>query len=387
MKWRLLLIFVCLITGLVYAQDDATNLLDTCVQTYDPDQDYFPDKVEVEYSTGFSVEYFNNYKLLSVVTPWEETVQYILLQCGTPAPQGYDDIPVIEVPVQRVVTTSTTFLPHFVDQDVVETIVGMDNLSFPSEAEIVDWIETGNVVEVYADYAPNTEVLIELDPDVVFLQDFAPDGAAVQLAELGIPTALNYDFNDTTPLGQAEWGKYFALFFNTEAAANEQFEAVETAYLELAALTTDLQDRPTVMVGSPWQGTWYVSGGGSYPAALLKDAGADYLWADTEESGSLALEFETVLDVAAQADFWVNVNWTTLDDALAENENYDEFAPFRNGQVYAYNAAVGPNGGILYFETGAAYPHLVLADLIAIFHPDLLPDHELYFYRAVPQSE
>lgn len=391
MKFRFWLIVCGLIVALsaivVQAQDDATNLLDSCVSDYDANTDYFPDKVEIDYAEQFDVQYFNNYKVLTVNTPWGDPVEYALVQCGTPAPDGFSDAQIIDVPVASVVSTSTTFLPHIVDQGMADRVVGLDSLYFTSLPEILERIDAGEIVEVYADYAPNLEVLVALDPELVILQDFSSDGSAAALEEVGIQSVLNYDFNDTTPLGQAEWGKYIAVLFNTEAEANAIFDNVVTEYNDLLALTADVEDRPLVMSGEPYQGSWFIPGGQSYAAQLYENAGADYILADNESTGGVPIEFEAMLEIAAESDIWVSVNWNTLDEALTVDPNFAEFAPFVNGEVYAYNAAIGPNGGNLYFEEGAANPNLVLADLIAIFHPELLPDHELLYYRQVPQGE
>ena len=74
------------------ADNPSGNLTDGCVDSYDANVDYFPDKVSVEYAHNFSVEYFNNYKLVSML-PWtgaDSQMQYLLVQCGTPIPEGYD---------------------------------------------------------------------------------------------------------------------------------------------------------------------------------------------------------------------------------------------------------------------------------------------------------
>ena len=66
------------------------NLHDSCVELYDPAIDYFPQKLSVAYASGFDVEYHNNYKVVTVTNPWQgaqESFRYVLLQCGTPAPQ------------------------------------------------------------------------------------------------------------------------------------------------------------------------------------------------------------------------------------------------------------------------------------------------------------
>lgn len=368
------------------AQDDMMENLDTCVEEgdYNPDVNYFPEQVELTHAEGFTVEYFNNYKVLTVDTPWEETVEYVLVQCGTPAPEDYDVSQIVNVPVDTVVATSTSFLPHLVNQGLVDRIVGLDSLFFTSLPEVIERIDAEEIVPVYADFAPDMEAFLALDPALTIVQDFSPDGTAFQLNELGLPAVVNYDFNDVSPLAQAEWGKYIALFFNTEAEATSIFSEVERGYMDLVDLASDVTERPTVMANANFQGQWYIPGGNSFPAQLFADAGADYLWADTEESGSLLLDFESVLAVAGEADVWVNVYWATLADGLAEDANYSEFAAFDNGMVYNNNHALGPNGGSLYFELGVANPDLILADLIAIFHPELLPEHELFFYQQLP---
>ncbi|MEQ8672435.1 MAG: ABC transporter substrate-binding protein [Aggregatilineales bacterium] len=389
MKFRplFLLVVLSLLSFTIHAQDDATNLLDACVTDYDAETDYFPDHVEIEYAEQFDVAYFNNYKLLTVSTPWGDVVEYALVQCGTPAPEGFTDAQIIDVPVESVVSTSTTFLPHIVNQGMAERVLGLDSLFFTSLPELLERIDAGEIVEVYADFAPNLEVLVALDPALIILQDFSPDGSAAALEEVGIQSVLNYDFNDTTPLGQAEWGKFIAVLFNTEAEANAIFDTVVDEYTGLLELTADVEDRPLVMSGEPYQGAWFIPGGQSYAAQLYENAGADYILADNDATGGVPIEFEAMLEIAAEADIWVSVNWNTLDEALTVDPNFSEFSAFVNGEVYAYNAAIGANGGNLYFEEGAANPHIVLADLIAIFQPDLLPDHELVYYRQVPQGE
>lgn len=175
------------------------------------------------------------------------------------------------------------------------------------------------------------------------------------------------------------------MFFNLEAEGETLFDDIAAQYNELTAMTADLEERPTVFTNTPYDGTWYMPGGNSFVAKLLADAGADYLWSDDESTGSLYLDFETVFERAADADFWVNAGgfWFSLDDALAEDERFEQFAAFQNGNVWSNNLALNEFGGNDYWEGGVANPQLVLADLIAIFHPDLLPDHQFVYYQQL----
>jgi iron complex transport system substrate-binding protein len=193
---------------------------------------------------------------------------------------------------------------------------------------------------------------------------------------------LNADYTETSPLGRAEWVKFTAMFFNREGDANTLFDEIAANYDELTELTATVETRPTVLVNGMFSDIWYISGGNSFTARMIEDAGGDFLWSDDESIASLALSFEAVFDRAQSADFWLNANfWFSLDEGLAEDERYSEFAAFQNQRVYNNNLRVNETGGNDYGESGVLRPDQVLTDLISIFHPDLLPDHELFYYR------
>lgn len=370
------------------------NLNDGCVENYDPAVDYFPEKASLEYAVGLNVEYFKHYKVVTVLNPWtgaDQTFQYVLLQCGTPAPDGYTEAQMIEVPVQRLVALSTTLLPGLVEMDLLDRLVGVEEFDYINTPAVRAHIESASLVEVGDGGVLNIEVALEQEPDLVMTYAYgSPEwDAHPKLLEAGLITAITADWMETTPLGRAEWLKYTALFFNTEATANDIFTKIAGRYTELAQLAAGVTDRPTVLTNTPWEGTWSISGGNSYFARFLADAGANYLWADDDSTGGIPLDFEAVYERAADADYWLpNTGfWFSQDDVVAEDERYSEFAPFANGQIYNSNARVNEFGGNDYWETGVTNPDLILADLIAIFHPDLLPDHELVFFRHIATGE
>ncbi len=389
MKYRyLLLLAVLLVAFPTFAQE--ANLLDACVADYDSEVDYFPTKINVEAAEGFNVEYFNNYKLVTINQPWQDAerpIQYALVQCGTPAPEGLSVSQVIEVPVQRAVTMSTTILPHIVSQNVVDQVIGVDTILYTNTPEIIEKHAAGDLAEVSPNFGEiNVELLLDLEPGLIMAQRFSSaDTIFPTIEEAGLPVVVNADFLDTSPLGQAEWGKYISLFFNTEAEAEAVFDGVQARYAELTALVAEVNEKPTVFANVPYDGSWFMPGGESYLAQLLEDAGANYLWADDEATGSIFLDFESVLDAAVNADYWVNAGffWFSKADALAEDERFAGFEAFEAGNVYSNNARVNENGGTDYFESGVANPDVILADLIKIFHPDVLPDYELYYYRQL----
>ena len=366
------------------------NLRDGCVDSYDPAIDYFPQKLSVEYASGFDVEYNRNYKVVTVTNPWQgaqESFRYLLVQCGTPAPQDVEGA-VIEVPVDNIIAMSTTYLPTIEDLGLIDRLIGLDSYVWTTNAAVQARIASGDIAEIGSGAGVNVELTLDLDPALVMtygigLADF--DTHPV-LLEAGIPVALSGDFVEQNPLGRAEWMKFIALFFNREADAAAQFDVIDAEYHAVAELTATLAERPSVLLGSVYNGTWYVAGGESYMAKMLADAGADYLWSGEGNVGALPLDFESVYAVAADVDFWLNPDssfWFSAEDVLESDPRYGDFAPLKLGKLFNNNAKVNDHGGNAYYEEGAAHPERVLKDLVKILHPHLLPDHELSFYRQV----
>lgn len=389
----ILLLCLFLLTLPTAAQE--TNLTRGCVENYDAAADYFPDKIETEYSTGFEVTYHGSYKVVTLKTPWPgaaaaDSVTYLLVQCGTPTPEGFDDAVQVSVPVNNFAALSTTYLPYVEIYDLYDQLIGVDTLSTVSTAGILEKGAAGELVELAPNYELNLEVAVDLGAEIIMTYGFGFEtDNYLQLEAAGLTTVLNGEFAETSPLARAEWGKFLALFFNKEAAAEAAFDAVVAEYTALAARVAQLEDRPTVFLNTPFEGTWYMAGGQSYMAQFLRDAGADYLWADDEGSATLFLDFEAVFDKAVDAEYWVNVNqfWFMPDDILQEDARFAEFAAYQNGRVYSNNLALTENFGNDFYETGVAYPNRILADLVAIFHPDLLPDHAFYYYRRLATGE
>ena len=374
----------------VAASSLSANLDGGCAESYDPSVDYFPQKLSVTFATGFEVEYHNNYKIVTVTNPWQgaqESFRYVLVQCGTPAPQEVDGA-VIEVPVANIMAMSTTYLPTLDSLGMTDRLIGIDSYMWTTNKAVRARIEAGEVAEIGSGAGVNVELTLDLDPALVMTYGtgFSDYDTHPVLLEAGIPVALNGDFVEQDPLGRAEWMKFIALFFNREADAAEEFDAIAAEYQRVAALTASVPERPTVLLSSVYNGTWYVAGGNSYTAKLLADAGAAYLWADEGDVGALPLDFESVYAVAADADFWLNPDnsfWFSIEDVIASDPRYADFECLESGQMFNNNANVNENGGNAYYEVGAAHPEMVLKDLVRILHPHLLPDHELVFFRQI----
>jgi iron complex transport system substrate-binding protein len=312
--------------------------------------------------------------------------RYLLVPRGAPVPAVAGDPTIIRTPVRSVVTLSSTYLPALLALDVADRIVGHDRRAWVYSPEIRQRMRSGRIAEVGSGGNLNTERLLALDPDVVLTYDAgtSAENPYPELADLDLTVVTTTEFREGSPLGRSEWILFLAALFDREEEARSIFAGIEQRYSSLRrrAAATDVQ--PTVFLNAPWGSTWAMPEGDNYSAAFLADAGADYVFSHRSGSGTLFLDFETVLATAGDAEYWLNPGqWKSLADGLDADRRFRLFAAFRKSRVYNNDARVAPTGGNDYFESGYMRADLVLADLIAIFHPGVLPDHELYYYRRL----
>ncbi len=366
----------------------SANLRTGCVDSYVEGVDYFPEKSTVTYSTGFSIAYHGNYKVITVQTPYPgaQPIEYVLVQCGTPAPEGYAAEQVIEVPVRHVISLSTTNLPHLDRLGVIDSLVAVDDATYASNPRVLEGVAAGTVSVIGSGPQINVEQALSIEPDVVLAYGSgSPEfDSYPKLQEAGLKVVFNADWLENTPLGRSEWGKFIAAFYNAEGEAEKLFDATAGKYEELQALVRNVDTKPSVLLGLPFEGTWYVGGGNSFAATFLYDAGAIYPWADDGSTGALPFTFESVFERAGEADVWLNLGYVSdLKSMLDQDARFGEFKAYKDGAVWNNDARTSAAGGNDYYETATAEPDVVLADLIKILHPDLLPDHTLVYYRKV----
>jgi iron complex transport system substrate-binding protein len=287
--------------------------------------------------------------------------------------------------VNTIVVTSTTHVPALESLGVLDHLVGFPDTDYISSKNARRRIAEGKIKELGNKEALNTEMVIELHPDVVIGYGMGGQDKAYKTIQLSnIPVIYNGDWTEETPLGKAEWIKFFALFFQLENKGDELFKEIEAAYLSAKSLAQQASTKPTVLSGALYKDVWYLPGGKSWAATFLEDANATYLWRDTQETGSLSLSMESVLDTGRQADFWVSPSQFTSYLQMEEaNRHYLQFKAFKNREIYTFASTKGETGGLLYYELGPQRPDLILKDLIYIFHPELLPNHHLFFFKPL----
>jgi iron complex transport system substrate-binding protein len=343
------------------------------------------ESLEIKYAKGFEIMAFEGYKTITLKNPWpgtSKTFKYALIEknASIPNPESYDAI--VEVPVKRIVVTSTTHIPSLEMLSENETLVGFPNLNYISSEKTRERISVGKITELGKNEDINTEILIDLAPDAVI--GFAVEGNNSTFATIektGIPVLYNSDWTETSPLGKAEWIKFFGALFNKEKQADSIFQAIETQYLSAKELASEAKNKPTVISGAMYKDVWYMPQGDSWGAQFIADANGDYLWKGSKGTGGLSLNLESVLEKGHDAEIWIGPGqFTSLEEMKNANQVYTKFEAFKTENVYSYSLKKGDTGGVIYFELAPNRPDLVLKDLIKILHPELFPNHELYFF-------
>lgn len=290
---------------------------------------------------------------------------------------------VVRTPVQRTICLSSLYVAHLGALDQTAGLLGIDDKRYVNNAAVVRKVQEKSIAEVGGNYNLQLEKVIALQPDLVLT--YAEAGSdRKRFAELGIPLLAAYDYMESSPLARAEWIKVTAAFFDMEQKADSLFTVIEKEYGILAELGRNAKFRPGVMTELKYNDVWHVSGGKSYFSVLLKDAGARYVWDDDEHAGTMALNFEQVYAKAHDADFWIHVqHWKSLADALREDERYKNFKAWKAGNIYNNDARSNSFGGNDFWESGLLHPHYILRDLLTIFHPELMQQDTLLYYRRL----
>jgi iron complex transport system substrate-binding protein len=357
-----------------------------------------PCQCRIRYARGFTVAYRDGYKVITVFEPGRAPGSkgintFVLVPRGT-RPRIPAEGTVIEIPIRRVVLRSASHVPFFSMLGITDRITGITQGMYVNDPEVRALISRGRITEVGVGSGMaaqfNVEHLVTLHPDLVisWWTNNPAYAAHIKAQEAGLPVALIADYEEHTPLGRTEWVKFVATFFDAEAEAERVFDDIERRYLAMRKKAEAVRHRPTVMFGSSYHGSWYIAGGKSYFANLVRDAGGDYIWDDDETTGSRPVNTETAVIRGKKADYWLsqNENHLSLASLAAEDGRYRLFKAFRDRHVYNNNGKIGPGGGNDYYQGTASRPDLLLADMIAILHPELLPGHMLIWHQRLPAS-
>lgn len=246
------------------------------------------------------------------------------------------------------------------------------------------------IVDCGSSMAPDIERIIALKPEAILVSPFENSGGYGKLDKLHIPIIEAADYMESSPLGRAEWMKFYGMLFGNEerksngisesceSKADSLFAKIEKEYLKLKAEAGKLPKGLSILTERKTGNVWYVPGGQSTIGILLKDANARYIFSDDQHSGSLAMSPEQILAKGKQVDVWAfkYFGGAPLSQAqlLQEYEGYKALAAFNRGNIYQVDTSTVP-----YFELTSFHPELLLREFIILAHGERFG--KLRFYK------
>jgi len=360
----------------VSCKNDLKDKSDTSIE--------YNDTVKLKYANGFKILIDDNYTKLIVENPWQKakgiSFEYVL----SSKPDKNKNT--INTPVKNVVCLSTTHVAYISAISKQSTISGITNSKLISDTVILQQLKNSKTHDVGNEQALNYETILSLNPDVIFAYGIGAEVQSVyhKFAEWGIPVVIIAEYLENTPLAKTEWLKFFSCFYNDIENANLIFDNVEHQYLDYTKKVNGITKKPTVMSSLPWKGVWYVPGGLSFMANFINDAGGSYLYKSDETRESLNLSIEQVMLDGKKADIWIHTGMAnTIKDIEGADTRLASLPAYFNQQIYNNNKRQNKFGGNDFWESGVVNPHLILKDLIQIFHPNILSDTSLYYYQKL----
>lgn len=333
------------------------------------------------------IEEFENGHLVKVASPFVNAnlqEQYFLYPKDQEKPEIEGVSIYVPVPIKSAIVTSTTHVGYLDAINAIDKIKAANNLDLVYAKHFQQRVEAGDIQNI-GQRNIDTELLVQQNADVIFAYaiDMAGYKEIQKWRNLNQSVVLIAEFMEKDPLAKANWLRLFGLLVGKESEAEYFLSKVKMKYDSLKAYAQGQTNQPSVFMGFPWKGTWYMSGGDSFQAKLFKDAGASYLWQDIPKESGMPLAVEEVLFKANQADFWLNTNaMRSLSDISENDERFASFKAYKANQVFNNDNRVNTYGGNDYWESGVVRPDLILEDLVNIFHVNTTAGN-LNYYRKL----
>lgn len=328
-----------------------------------------------------SMQRAEQYTLVTVGNPWKGGVlhRYVLVPRENPMPENLPEGTVVRTPIKNALVYSSVHTSLMRELGTMGAVRGVVDKQYFNDSIIAAGLRSGSIADCGNSMNPTVEKVIEMQPDAILLSPYQ-DASYGQIAKLDIPIIECADYMEYDPLGRAEWVKFYGELVGDRAKADSLYNAVVTAYNELKQKASKAKTHPTVVTEMVISGVWNVPGGQSYMARILSDAGGRYLWAQDKNTGSLALDFNQVLAVAQDADYWF-IKWTNIDSLKDLQGAYDlnkEMAAFKNKRVYVCDT--DKTG---FFDRIPFHPEVLLREFAAIMHPELFPGFTNQMYHHI----
>lgn len=339
----------------------------------------------LKYAENLTVREFPDFTEVTVRNPWDtlKTLQkYILVERDSAMPAGLPEGTIIKVPVTNALVYSTVHNSLITELGAMDAIGGICNSKYVNGKELQARLASGRIVDCGVSLSPDLEKIIKLNPQVIMLSPFENNDKYAKVGELGIPIIECADYMETSPLGRAEWVRFYGMLFGKQDVADKMFAKTESNYLKLKKIANGLAIKPKVIIDQRYGQVWNVPGGVSTMGRLIEDAGGINPFASYEQSGSVPLAPEKVLAEAHDADIWFVRYNQEKDKSLRELGNdapvNSQFKAYKNRRVYGCNTRY-----VNFYEETPFHPDRILEDMVHIMHPELSSSAPVRYYSLM----
>lgn len=345
------------------------------------------DTLRLDYAQYLRMIEHEGYTEVILENPWKKGFvlhRYYLVPKGAKGDDAQarlavdENADVVRTPIGRSIVFTSPHCQLMYELGCEKAISGVCDKEF---IHIADLQRQGRVVDCGQGMQPMIEKIVDLKPEAMLVSPYENSGGYGKLAALGIPIIETADYMETSPLGRAEWMKFYGKLFGCELRADSLFHVVDSTYQALRQMASMLPKGRTILTERKTGSVWYAPGGKSTIGVMLADAHAGYPWGEDKHSGSLALSAEQVIDHASEIEVWafkyMAPNPMSRADLLQEYAGYRQLQAFQKGEIYECNTIQ-----VAYFEQIGFHPEILLRDFIILAHP-WLNIGELRFYRKI----
>lgn len=330
-----------------------------------------------------SISHADGYTKVDIKDPWKtgRTLHtYILVPSSEKLPDGLPNGTIVRTPVKNVLVYSSVHSSVLRELGAEDAIRGVCDSQYFNDSIISAGIASGAIIDCGNSMQPTVEKVISMKPDAIMLSPYQ-DATYGQITKLNVPIIECADYMEFTPLGRAEWIKFYGELVGQTALADSIYQKVVSDYNNVKEIVASKKlTRPKILTENVISGIWNVPGGQSYMAQFIKDAGGDYPWADDPNTGSLTLDFNQVLAKAQAADYWLlkSPDIHSLADLKGSYTLNDQFKAYKTGNVYVCDTNTSH-----FFDRFPFHPEVLLQEYFKIFHPEQESDYQLQFFKKV----
>ena len=344
------------------------------------------DTLPMRHSSLLQMVECDGYTLVNVKNPWKEGTflhRYMLLpkdSATLTVPQG---VTLLRTPVSNQLVFATLHAQLFVTLGCVDAISGVCDARYMSVPEVRERISGGKIVDCGSSMDVNLERLLQLSPEAAWVIPFK-NGGYGKMERVDVPLIECVDYMEDSPLGCAEWVRFYGRLLGVGARADSLFFAVCENYERVKESVASCASRPRLMCELKTGSAWYMPGGCSTMGQLYRDASADYIFGDNGSSGSVPFSFETVLARADSADVWLVKYGAERDKSYSSLEQeftgYTLLRPFREKSIFACNVSKKR-----FYEETPFRPDILLEELACLLHPELNGDYKFRYYEKLQE--